>query len=188
MNRSCAIFFRMNTAPAVRLWAGVGDYRVPADLIETDSLAFYLGCGQLIGLPTVQSLINGVEERVSFSLSGAAINAEVTRLADDEADQIRGVECFIGIRRYDQFDQPSGPARWVWQGIADSIAIAQQPAGIGQAERGISLSVAGLFTFRQRPKPAYWTNVDQRRRSSDDSFCDNVASLSMDTTKVWKPT
>ena len=188
MNRSCAIFFRMDTAPAVRLWAGVGDYRVPADVVETDSMAYYLGAGQLMGLPTVQNLINGVEERVSFTLSGAAINADVTRLADDEADQIRGVDCSIGIRRYDQFDQPSGPARWVWHGIADSISITQAPATIGQGSRAIGLSVAGLFTFRQRPKPAYWTNIDQRRRSADDSFCDNVASLSMDKTKLWKPT
>lgn len=188
MNRTCAIFFRMNTAPAVRLWCGVGDYRVPADAVETDSSAYYLGVGALIGLPTVQSLINGTEERVSFTLAGAAVNAEVSRLADDEADQVRGVDCHIGVRRHDQFDRPAGPAIWVWHGIADSIGISQAPAGVGEMQRAISLSVAGIFTFRQRPKPAYWTNVDQRRRSSDDAFCDQVASLSMETTKVWKPT
>jgi hypothetical protein len=188
MNRTCAIFFRLDTAPAVRLWAGAGRFRVPADIIETDSRAHYLGAGQLIGLPTVQSLINGTEERVTFSLSGAAVNAEAARLADDEADQIRGVDCHIGVRRYSNLDQPTGPTIWVWHGIADSISIAQAPAMMGQVERGIGLSVAGLFTFRQRPKPAYFTNVDQRRRSSTDSFCDNVATLSMDTTKVWRVT
>lgn len=188
MNRRCAIFFRMDTAPAVRVWAGVGDLRIPADNIETDSNAFYLGMGELVGLPVVQNLINGVEERVNFTLGGAAVTAQAARLADDEADQIRAVECNIGLRRFDANDQPTGRTIWVWNGIADTISISQPPAPMGQIERSITLSVAGLFTFRQRPKPAYWTNIDQRRRSSDDAFCDQVAGLSMDKTKVWKPT
>lgn len=188
MTSKCAILVRIETAPATRMWFGVGDLRIPADHIESDETALYLGIGHLASIPTLQSLINGVAERVSFSVSGAVITSEIVRLADDEFDSVRYKDVYVGVRRFDQYDQPTGPVRWVWNGVADSTDLSRPPAGIGDVQQSVGLSVASIFTFRQRPAASFFTPVDQKRRSSDDTFCDNVGRYNVDTTKIWKPT
>jgi hypothetical protein len=51
--------------------------------------------------------------------------------------------------------------------------------------RKLSLSVGNIFTGRRRQNLSFFTDVDQRRRSSDDSFFSEVSKLQTGATKVW---
>ena len=67
MNESFGI--RIDAVPAARLWSGVGDLTVPADIVESEP-ATYLGAGALLNAPDFQQLINGTAERLEVQVSG----------------------------------------------------------------------------------------------------------------------
>lgn len=182
-----AIFVRLDTIVPIRLWFGSGDKRVPADTIETDSSAFYLGAGELVGVPVLQQLINGVEERAMFTLAGGSVTSQVVHLADRDASTVRYAEGHVGVRECGRDGQPIGPVDWLWHGLADSVLIDEPPALAGQATRTIGVSMAGIFTLRQRTRPGFYTGIDQRGRSADDASCDLVPGYSQGTTKDWGP-
>lgn len=177
-----APLFLLDTNPRVRLWAGNGWLDVAADGVETEG-GRYLGAGQLLNLPAVSMLINGIAERVEFGLSGAAINSRVVELADEEAEDVRGVDCWLGLIGFDA-DEQATAIRWPWNGRADTTNISYSGDSM-QPARQVSISVGSLFTFRQRARLGFWVDADQRRRSPDDLFCVRVASYSVETTKPW---
>jgi hypothetical protein len=179
-----AILFRMATDPVVRLWAGAGDVAIPADLIEDDDGAVYTGLGELVGLPELNQLINGAAERVEFTMAAAELTSEIADLAASEADLVRGAAVTIGFYVFDQDWQRLSPVDWLWDGTADSLKINRAPDG-ESAIRSITLSVGSLFTGRRRPALAYWTDPDQRRRSSDDRFCERVKLHNAGWTRTW---
>lgn len=174
--------FLLMTTPAVRIWAGNGWLEVAADDTDTEG-GRYLGAGQLVSLPTVSALINGLAERVEFGLSGAAITSRVVELADEEAPSVRGVDAYIGLIGFDENEQPT-TIRWPWSGRADSTQIHFDSNGFVPS-RQVSLSVGSLFTFRQQAALGYWVGPDQKRRSIDDRYCERVPSLSVETQKPW---
>lgn len=179
-----AILFRMATDPVVRLWAGAGDLALGSDAIETTDGAIYTGMGELLSPPQVNALVNGLAERVDFTLSGAAVSGEVAAIASTEAADIRGAAVNLGFFVFDADYQQLTPALWLWDGVADSLKVNRQANG-QDGTRSVALSVGSLLTGRQRPDLSYWTPFDQRRRSTDDAFCDRVPLYSQGTTKVW---
>lgn len=176
-----AIFFRTATDPVVRLWAGIGDIEVAADLIETDT-AIYKGIGDLGNIPALQQLINGTATRVDFTVSG--IGPTGLRLADEDAPQVRGRTVNIGFRTLDKDWQPSMPMAWVWEGESDVITLDSRLDGDRRIET-LTLSVGSLFTGRRRPRYKHYTDQEQRRRSPDDRLCDRVNLYSQAYTKTW---
>lgn len=180
-----AILFRLATDPVIRLWAGVGDLAIGADLIEDVEGAVYSGMGELISPPEVNALVNGLAERVEFAISGAAITGDVAALASTEAALVRDAPVNLGFFIFGEDLQQLSPTAWLWDGTGDSLKIDRAPGDAGGAIRTLSLSVGSLLTGRQRPNIAYWTPRDQRRRSTDDAFCDYVPKYNQGTTKVW---
>jgi hypothetical protein len=180
------VFVRVATAPTlIRVWGGVGEFAMAADLVEDADGALYLGFGELGGLPAINQLINGLAERVDFRLAGVAITPEIARLASSEAAVIVDAEVNLGFLVLGPDLQPVSPMAWVWNGVADNLTVERQDAGSGQVIRSISLSVGTAMTGRRRPKPEYWTDSFQRERSPDDGFCGFVAAYNQGTTKVW---
>lgn len=177
-----SVFFRMECKTSVvRAWLGVGDFDVPADDVETDG-GIYLGIGLVGDVPALRQLVGGVAERVEFTLNGAD---ELTfRLADDQVDEVRGAPVNVGIVFFDEDWQAVAPVAWLWDGTADVPAVDRDGAG-GQVTRRVSLSVGSAFTDRTRPQLGFYTDKDQRRRSTNDAFCARVASYSVDSTIVW---
>ncbi len=175
--------FLLDTDPAVRVWAGNGWLDIPPDAVDEDG-GRYLGAGQLLNLPAVSMLINGVAERVEFGLAGAAINSRVVELADEEAESVRGVDCWLGLVGFDK-DEQITTVKWPWNGRADTTGITFSSGEGLQNSRQISISVGSMFTFRQRARLGFWVDSDQRRRSATDLFCVRVASYSVETTKPW---
>lgn len=183
--RRVGVFFRVDSVPPIRLWAGSGERRLPLDVVENDPGNLYSGAGELVGFPSLNQLINGVAQRVDFTLSGTAVTAEAVSMADGEADDIDGVTVHVGLRRYDENDMGVGPVRWIWEGTADTVSLAAQGGEGAEQSRTIGLGVGTTFTFRKRPRAVLWTRKDQRRRSSDDAMCDRVNRYSAESTKAW---
>jgi len=174
---SAAIFFRLATDPVVRLWAGVGDFELPADLVETTG-GTYKGMGELLNVPAVQQLINGLAERLTFQLSG--VDATALRLAEEDADEVRGAQVNLGFLRLDSDLQPIFPVRWIWEGEADSV-----PCAKTDGVRTIAISVGTNHTDRKRPGFETYTPANQHLRSPTDAGCDFVPLYTQGSTKKW---
>jgi hypothetical protein len=78
---------------------------------------------------------------------------------------------------------------WIWEGEADVPRVSRQSVagedGSFQVVRSMSLSVGSVFTGRRRANLSFMNGVDQRRRSSDDAFCDRASVYSSGTTRKW---
>ena len=174
----------VNTSPPtwIRLWSGVGDRALPVDAIETQG-GTYTGIGDLVGMPALSQLINGVAERVEFTLSGAT--ADIVALADSEADSVRNVPVHIALVAFDEDYQRATAPVWVWEGESDVPRISRAAGEDLSVVRTISLSVGSVFTGRRRPRQSYYNGVQQRARSADDAFCDRANTYSLGTTRKW---
>lgn len=170
----------------LRAWSGAGDFPVDAGLIDTTG-GIYTGAGDVVGLPVLSQLINGVADRVEFILSGAS--PTVLALADSEADTVRGAAVHVGLVALDEDLQALSQPLWFWEGRADvpRVARTSQVAedGASIVTRSVSLSVGTLFTRRRRPRAAYFTGVDQRRRSPTDKGCDRANKYNLGATRKW---
>lgn len=177
-----AVFVHVVLAPTpLRLWFGLGDFEIGADAIDTTG-GVYRGLGELNGLPVLSQLINGVCERVEFSISG--VSAEALRLADEDADEVRGASVHVGLSGLDRDFQPLTAPMWLWEGEADTPRFSWDTSSDPQV-RTISLSVGSAMMGRRRPRYRNFTGVEQRRISADDAFCDRVPVYSRGSTRKW---
>ena len=174
-----SIFFLMETTEGpVRAWLGAGDYDLPADEVDATG-GTYLGIGLVGEVPALRQLVGGAAERVEFSLNGAD---EITfALADQDADQVRNAQVYVGVIFFDEDWQPVAPVSWLWEGVADMPAIERDGSG-GTVSRRVTLSVGSAFTDRVRPVLGFYTPPDQKRRSPTDTFCDRVPAYTVDST------
>lgn len=175
--------FRLGSDPVCRLWTGIGRLVTPSDTVDPSG-ATWQGAGEVISLPALKALINGTAERVRFSLSG--VGPDAMRLALEDRDTVKGADLRLGWVEFDADWQLDGGIHWDWLGIADAVVTERRPSEQG-AVRTISISAAAADTLRSNPPVAFWTAADQRRRSIDDAFCDNVAQLTIGVTRRFGP-
>lgn len=175
--------FRLATETPAFLWSGFGPLPVPGDDLDPEG-QIYLGAGDLIQIPALKQLINGVADRVDFTLSG--VSTESLRLALEERESVRGSSVHIGYVTFDEQWQIEGPPTWEWFGTADILTV-DRPRSDGDVTRSITLSVASADTRRSNPVLAFWTDADQRRRSPTDAICDHVAGITAGSTRRWGP-
>lgn len=174
--------FRLASDPVCYLWTGHGRLATPANAVDPGG-AEWVGAAQLLSLPTLKALINGVAERVRFSLSG--VSPEALRLALEDRDSVQGAELRLGFVDFDSEWQVAS-VTWEWLGVADVLAV-ESAASEGGRTRTISLSVASADTLRSNPNLAFWTDADQRKRSASDAFCNQVAGISAGKTRRFGP-
>lgn len=178
MNRN--ILIRIATDPPARLWSGSGDLYLPIDAIETEDGARYLGGGELLdGLTDIPQLLNGTAARLELSVSGVAL--ATTRLATEEAENVKGAAVDIGVVRFDDLWQPIG-VTWQARYRADKLTVTR-----GDTTRTITLSMGSDDTGRSNARQGYWTPADQARRSPDDRIFDRVPSLNAGTSRPFGP-
>lgn len=177
-----SVLFRLGSDPVVRLWSGFGDLPIPANAHD-DATEIYRGAGALLQVPAVKQLINGVADRVDFTLSG--VNAATIALAIEDRDTVQGAAVALGYASFDDAWQVETVA-WQWLGIADVLKV-ESNATQDQRTRSITLSVAASDTARANPQLAWFTDADQRRRSPTDAFFSHVAGISQGTTRRWGP-
>jgi hypothetical protein len=182
-----AILFRIdNPDPEkiVRMWASVGDYQIGVDPIETEVNAKFHGIGQMIDVPVVNQLLNGVADRVDFTLSGAVVRPDIVNMVSIEAGEVEFQRCNLGIQVMGDDWQPISEVGWLWEGEVGPVA-GEKTASSEGAQHSISLSVGSVFTARRRPKIINFTDTHQQRFSPGDLFCNRTALYSIGSTIKW---
>lgn len=181
MNESFGL--RIGALPVARLWSGVGDLLVPADIVET-APAVYMGAGALLNAPDFQQLINGTAERLEVQVSG--VSEEAMRLALDEGASVCGAK--VHFVRFD-FDEDWQLIEVEYEAVfrADKLTIESQDEDAGGRSRTLTLSIGTEDTNRSRAPLAYFTAQDQRRRSPTDRIFDHVAGIATGTSRRFGP-
>jgi hypothetical protein len=166
----------------IRLWTGAGDFVATADAVDTTG-GRYLGLGILSGVPALNQLINGVAERLEFTMSG--IDELTLNLADAEAATVRRADTYIGMQLFDDDYQRVDGIYWLWHGKADTPKTASEMSEDGIEIRTMTLSVGSPFVIRRRPGLSYFNGIDQRAISPTDAICDRVTLYTQETTIRW---
>jgi hypothetical protein len=168
---------------AVRLWLGFGSIRLPADTVGTTG-GIYRGLGALLRLPSFSIPINGAFSQFDIGLSGTAVTPEVVRLTHEAKADLQGAPVYLGLTAFDKDAKMLGPVAWIAQGVVDTPGSNQAP-GEGGAVRTILLSATSGDPYRNARETAYWSGIDQRRRSPTDAFCDLTNNWQLDTFERW---
>lgn len=174
-----AFLFRLECDPPAYLWSGVGDLFVEGDAIADE--ATYLGGGELLELPAIQQLINGIADRVEFTVSG--VDAETFRLALEDRAGVDGARVLIGTAPMDAAYQLSGPVDWEWEGVADVVTVDSTASVDGGKTRSVTLSVGSADTARSRAQLTFFTDADQRRSFPTDAFFSHVGRIAAGNTR-----
>lgn len=174
---------RIASDPPARIWSGAGPLVIPADIVEP-AAAEYMGASELLNVPDFQQLINGVAERLEFTVSG--VSTETLRLALEDAASTRGAAVHLGRIDFDENWQQLGPVEWEAVFRADSLTVDSQGSGNGR-KRTITLSVGSGDTGRAYAPQAFNTDADQRRRSPTDAIFSHVARLTGGTSRRFGP-
>lgn len=174
---------RVDTLTPVRLWTGVGDLPVDDSTFDVDGM-LYQGGGRLIDLPSFQRLINGIAERITFTLNG--VTDDMRAMVYEDAAEVRGAAVRLGLAIFDGAWAQVGPVRWLKRGRIDTIETVNDADGKGGRIKSIEFSVGSAFTGRKVRGSGTWTNADQQSRpgSADDRFCERTPLMTA-ATKKW---
>lgn len=173
---------RIATDPVARICSGAAPIIIPADAVEPEE-AKYLGGGKLLNIPDLEQVINGIASRIEVGVSG--VSAMTVALFREESAALQGAAVDIGIAYQDDAYQITS-VEWLASLRCDSPSIDSQNSQ-GSRTRTIKLSIGTENTDRSRATLAFWTDADQRRRSSDDRFFDHVAGISSGTSRRFGP-
>ncbi|MGV1856957.1 hypothetical protein [Rhizobium rhizogenes] len=177
------IFLRIDTDPALHIWFGVNDIPARFDSIDADGTV-YMGGGRLIGVPTLEVLVNGTADSVEFTLSG--IDPSTSAKALDSIPPLRGAAVQLGIATLDQYYQPMGLIIPIWKGTASHVSEASDAVpGDGSPSITLSLSVVTGSVTRSRPSRSLWSDAMQKAISPTDDFCKQVQRLARGLAPVW---
>lgn len=168
--------FEVDTETPVRLWTGYGALTIGATT--------YDGSGEMIGLPDIKGLINGVAERLDVSISGVSDTA--LRLLDEERHTIPLSPARIGRVSFDDAWQVDGGIEWLWAGTADKINVSSQQSDNGR-QRVVTIGFASGNTRRSNPQIAFFTDADQRKRSPTDAFFSHIGQINAGVTRKFGP-
>jgi hypothetical protein len=177
------IFLRIDTDPALHLWFGINDIPIGFDSIDPDGTV-YLGGGRLIGVPTLEVLVNGTSDSVEFSISGVDPVAGARMLS--QLPEVRGAEVVMGLTTLDDYFQPMSSIIPIWSGTAaytgESSSAVQGTANVSLS---LTLAVVSGETTRSRAARTFWSSVHQKALSPTDRFCDETARLARGVDPTW---
>lgn len=176
------IFLRIDTDPPLHLWFGDGDRPANFDSIDPDGTV-YVGC-RLIGIPTVEVLVNGTADSVEFTLSG--IDPATAARTMDSLPPVRGAAVHLGLTTLDCYFQPMSAIIPIWHGTASHTGEISPPVEEGQNRTvTLSLSVVSGEATRSRAARSLWSSPHQKAISPTDLFCDGTARLARGVQPTW---
>jgi hypothetical protein len=177
------IFLRVDTDPALHIWFGVSDIPANFDSIDPDGTV-YLGGGVLIGVPTLEVLVNGTADNVEFSISG--IDPATGAKMIDSLPAVRGAEVMLGLTTLDQYFQPMSAIIPIWPGVASHVSEASNAVAEGDSQSlTLSLSVVSGEATRSRASASLWSGAHQKAISPTDKFCDGTSRLARGVQPEW---
>lgn len=177
------IFLRVDTDPALHLWFGIND--IPANFDSIDPTGtVYLGGGRLIGVPTLEILVNGTADSVEFTLSGLDPATSAKML--DSLPPVRGAAVQMGLTTLDRYFQPMSSIIPIWTGTASHTGEVSAPVQEGENPSiTLSLAVVTGEATRSRGARSVWSSPHQKAISPTDKFCDGVSRLARGVQPVW---
>jgi hypothetical protein len=177
-------FLRLDSSPATRAWSGIGRRYLPADAVESDPSAPYLGAGFLRNVPEMEALFMGESTTLSFELSG--VDAKAVALVDEAAGDIEGVRAHFGFAFLDSRWALSTEVYWDFDGEVDTVDWSDDPGGEGVTRtRGVTLNLVGGWSDRRFRLLQMWTPTDQRLRDATDTAFDQIPNLEAGATADW---
>lgn len=177
------VFLRVDTDPGLHLWFGVNDVPIGFDGIDPDGTV-YLGGGRLVGIPSLEVLVNGTSDAVDFTVSG--IDPATGARMLESLPPVRGKAVHLGITTLDQYYQPMTDIIPLWMGTASHNKEARAPIQTGEtATISLSLAVVSGENMRSRPSRALWSDAMQKADYPTDDFCKGTALLSRGTQPAW---
>ncbi|MBX4870574.1 hypothetical protein HJA85_27005 [Rhizobium bangladeshense] len=177
------VFLRIDTEPALHMWFGVNDVPIGFDGIDPDGTV-YLGGGRLIGVPSLEVLVNGTSDAVDFSVSG--IDPATGAAMLDSIPAVRGKMVQIGLTTLDQYYQPMSQIIPIWTGLASHPKESRPPIREGEtATLSLSLAVVAGENTRSRPSKALWSDAMQRSLYPTDAFCNGTGRLARGIQPKW---
>jgi hypothetical protein len=178
------LFFRLGTDPALHLWLGASDMKIgiPAfDAVGTK----YLGWGRLRDLPDLETLINGLADVVTVSISG--VSPEHAMQIAESTPPVLGARATIGFAPLDENYQAKSEIQQLWFGSAETW-IMEQPVtkdGRSSPTRTLSVTMASGESGRARSALATFTDASQHLRFPTDDFFNRVSAYYVGKTLVW---
>ncbi|WP_426235879.1 hypothetical protein [Pararhizobium sp. DWP1-1-3] len=177
------IFLHVATDPPLHVWFGTEDVIAGIDSIDAVGTA-YLGGGELIGIPTLEVLVNGAADRIEFTLSGLEPGTGAKLV--DTIPPVRGADVFMGLTTLDRYYQPMSAIIPVWNGTAAYVGESSPPVmGMESPSLTLSLAVVTGETARSRPSRSIWSPTHQKAISPTDKFCDETARLARGVDPTW---
>ena len=177
------IFLRIETDDPLRVWFGVNDIPASFDSIDPTGTV-YLGGGQLIGIPSLEVLVNGTADSVEFTLSGVDPATGADLISSIPA--IRGKTVSLGLTTLDEYYQPMSDVIPIWDGIASHTAESSPAVQYGQSPSlTASLSIMTGEATRSRAARSLWSGPQQKAISPTDKFCDETAILARGVNPSW---
>jgi len=177
------IFLRIDTDPALHMWFGINDIPANFDSIDPDGTV-YLGGGMLVGVPTLEVLVNGTADSVEFTLSG--IDPQTATKTIESLPAVRGASVHMGITTLDQYFQPMSDIIPIWVGTASHVGEQSPAVPSGETVRlTLSLAVVAGESTRSRGARSTWSSPHQKAFSPTDKFCDGVSRLARGVQPVW---
>lgn len=182
-SHTLGIFLRVDTDPPLRLWFGTNEVPIGFDGIDPDGVV-YQGGGELVGIPSIEVLVNGTSDAVDFTLSG--IDPATGARMLDSIPPVRGKLVQLGIMTLDQYHQPMAKIIPIWTGIASHPKEARAPIQAGEtATLSLSLAVVAGENTRSRAARSLWSSAHQKALAPTDLFCDQTARLARGVDPVW---
>jgi hypothetical protein len=158
------------------LWFGVNDIEMELGFLSIAGGVEFLGGGVLQGVPELEVLVNGIADRVEFTLAG--IDPSSYERSDIESYTVRGAEVYVGITCLDDYYQPVAPIQPLWDGRASFVRESMPPVtGSESPTVQLLLSVGSGVTTRARSSASIWSAPHQRALYPTDAFCDGTARL-----------
>lgn len=167
------VFFRLGTAPSLNLSFSVGD--VPIGLPNYDAPGtIYRGAGRILEIPQLEILINGLADKVSFSIAG--LDPTAVGLMLDTAPEVLGALVTVGIAPMDARWQPTTSIIGLWSGTADFLSEEMKVETDPTKNRVQSLTLYTTTgdTSRSFPNLQTYTSPTQNALYPTDTFFDRV--------------
>lgn len=177
------IFLRIGTTPPLHMWFGINDIPARFDSIDPDGTV-YMGGGKLVGIPTLEVLVNGTADSVDFTLSG--IDPVTASKTLDSLPAVRGAPVQLGITTLDQYYQPMSAILPVWHGTASHTGEQSPARATGEkATLTLALAVVSGEATRSRAARTFWSSAHQKAISPTDKFCDGTSRLARGVQPTW---
>jgi len=177
------IFLHVATVPPLHLYFGVEEITAGIESVD-EAGTIYQGAGKLIGVPTLEVLVNGTADRVEYTLSGLEPGSGA-KFAES-IPPVRGADVYMGLTTLDRYYQPMSAIIPVWNGIASHTGESSPPVmGMESPNLTLSLAVVSGETSRSRASRSIWSPTHQKAISPTDKFCDETARLARGVDPTW---